>query len=84
MNISLPQPLKRWVERQVHERGFATASEYVREVLRREQHVQAVRRRVDERLVASLDSGAAVEMTADDWADIRREANERSARKQRP
>jgi antitoxin ParD1/3/4 len=36
MNISLPGPLKEWIEEQVASGGYSTASEYVREVLRRQ------------------------------------------------
>lgn len=37
MNISLPDSLKAFVDEQVRQRGFGTSSEYVRELLRREQ-----------------------------------------------
>lgn len=37
MNISLPDSLKAFVDEQVKQRGFGTSSEYVRELLRREQ-----------------------------------------------
>jgi len=37
MNISLPDSLKAFVDEQVIQRGFGTSSEYVRELLRREQ-----------------------------------------------
>jgi antitoxin ParD1/3/4 len=37
MNISLPDALKSFVDAQVSERGFSTSSEYVRELIRREQ-----------------------------------------------
>jgi antitoxin ParD1/3/4 len=37
MNISLPDSLKTFVDEQVRQRGFGTSSEYVRELLRREQ-----------------------------------------------
>lgn len=43
MNISLPEPLKVFVERQVAERGYGTTSEYVRELIRREQERDALR-----------------------------------------
>ena len=72
MNISLPAPLKTWIEEQVAERGYSTASEFVRDVLRREQE-QAGRARVDARLVAALESGESTPMTARDWQRIRAE-----------
>lgn len=37
MNISLPETLKAFVDDQVSERGFGTSSEYVRELIRRDQ-----------------------------------------------
>jgi antitoxin ParD1/3/4 len=37
MNISLPDGLKSFVDQQVTERGYATSSEYVRELIRKDQ-----------------------------------------------
>lgn len=37
MNISLPDSLKAFVDEQVSERGYGTSSEYVRELIRRDQ-----------------------------------------------
>lgn len=37
MNISLPDSLKSFVDEQVAERGYGTSSEYVRELIRKEQ-----------------------------------------------
>ena len=36
MNISLPESLKAFIDVQVAERGYATSSEYIRELIRRE------------------------------------------------
>ena len=43
MNISLPDALKEFVEGQVAERGYGTSSEYVRELIRRDQDRQQLR-----------------------------------------
>jgi antitoxin ParD1/3/4 len=72
MNISLPAPLKNWIEQQVEERGYSTASEFVRDVLRREQE-QAARAAIDARLVQAIESGNSTPMTAKDWKRIRSE-----------
>lgn len=72
MNISLPAPLKSWIEEQVEARGYSTASEFVRDVLRREQE-QALRAAVDVRLLQAIDSGESTEMTRRDWQRIREE-----------
>ena len=37
MNISLPETLKSFVDEQVESRGFGTSSEYVRELIRKDQ-----------------------------------------------
>ena len=37
MNISLPETLKAFVDEQVKERGYGTSSEYVRELIRKDQ-----------------------------------------------
>jgi antitoxin ParD1/3/4 len=37
MNISLPDSLKNFIDEQVNERGYGTSSEYVRELIRKEQ-----------------------------------------------
>ena len=43
MNISLPDSLKAFVDEQVSERGYGTSSEYVRELIRRDQDRQRLR-----------------------------------------
>ncbi|WP_374495474.1 type II toxin-antitoxin system ParD family antitoxin [Zoogloea sp.] len=37
MNISLPDTLKSFVDEQVEQRGYGTSSEYVRELIRKDQ-----------------------------------------------
>jgi len=43
MNISLPDSLKDFVDEQVSRRGYGTSSEYVRELIRRDQDRQRLR-----------------------------------------
>ena len=43
MNVSLPDTLKSFVEQQVSSRGYGTSSEYVRELIRRDQDRQRLR-----------------------------------------
>jgi antitoxin ParD1/3/4 len=45
MNISLPDSLKSFVDEQVAERGYGTSSEYVRELIRKDQdraHIRSI------------------------------------------
>ncbi|MGE4441441.1 MAG: type II toxin-antitoxin system ParD family antitoxin [Desulfomicrobium sp.] len=43
MNISLPESLKSFVDEQVASRGYGTSSEYVRELIRKDQDRQRLR-----------------------------------------
>ena len=44
MNISLPDSLKDFVDEQVNQRGYGTSSEYVRELIRKDQDRLQLRR----------------------------------------
>ncbi len=48
VNISLPESLKTFVDEQVATRGYASVSEYFRELIRRERDIQQVRGLIDE------------------------------------
>ena len=55
MNISLPETLKTFVDLQVSERGYGTSSEYVRELIRKDQY----RLQLREKLLAGASSSPA-------------------------
>lgn len=38
MNISLPEPLKQYVEKRVEEGHYSSASEYIRKLIREDEH----------------------------------------------
>lgn len=82
MNISLPRPMKEWVEAHVVAGGYGTVSEYFRQLLRQEQQRQA-HRQIEGNLLDALDSGNSTPMTPDDWDQIRREGRKRIAAKKR-
>jgi antitoxin ParD1/3/4 len=72
MNISLPDPLKQFVDGQIAEGRYSSASEYVRELIRADE-----RRKAEDRLEALLLEGLNSEetkMAPGDWAAIRKEA----------
>jgi antitoxin ParD1/3/4 len=71
MNISLPEGMKAWVEEQVANRGYATPSEYIRELLREDQK-RKVRDEIDQKLVKALDSSDPRDLSGSDWQRIRR------------
>ena len=43
MNISLPETLKSFVDQQVRSRGYGSSSEYIRELIRKDQDRQHLR-----------------------------------------
>jgi len=73
MNVSLPKELKQWVDEQVRIGGYGTASEYLRDMLRRARE-REVRRRFEEGLVQRVQEGASVVMDDADFASIRKAA----------
>lgn len=58
MNVSLPDPMKDWVEAQARTGRYANASDYVRDLIRRDQErndkIAAMQRFVDEGLKSGL------------------------------
>lgn len=79
MNVSLPPDLKKWVDAQVKEGGYGTASEYLRDVLRRARD-RKQRRQIDAMLVEAVRSGATIEMDDADWDSIRKSARSAAAK----
>jgi antitoxin ParD1/3/4 len=72
MNISLPETLKDFVDRQIAAGRYSTASEYVRELIRNDE-----KRKAEEQLSTLLREGLQskeTELTRDDWKAIRAEA----------
>jgi len=82
MNISLPDPLKQFVDGQVGQGRYSSASEYVRELIRADE-----RRKAEETLEAALLEGLhgpESALTPEDWTAIRTEALTRLAARQHP
>jgi antitoxin ParD1/3/4 len=67
MNISLPDSLKDFVEEQVARRGYGSASEYVRDLIRRDEDVQRFRALIRE----GLESGPGPVADAVFFEDLR-------------
>lgn len=76
MNISLPEEMRTFIEAQMAEEGFASASEYLRFLIREAQRRRA-RQELDARLLEGLQSPAS-EMSDADWEGLRRRIYERS------
>jgi antitoxin ParD1/3/4 len=67
MNISLPDNLRTFVDEQVTRRGYSTSSEYVRELIRREQD----RLRMRDLLLAGAASKPGKPVTGKYFHDLR-------------
>ncbi len=72
MNISLPEALKSFVDDQVNARGYSTSSEYVRELIRKDQDRQHLRGL----LLEGAASAQAVTADAEYFERLRRQVRE--------
>ncbi len=71
MNISLPDPMKQYVEEQVSRGSYSSASEYVRELVQADQK-RRDREALELRLIDSINSGDPIEITPEMLNDTRR------------
>jgi antitoxin ParD1/3/4 len=74
MNISVPDEMKAFVEAQMMQEGYASASEYLRALIRDAQKRRA-KQELEAKLLEGL-QGPTTEMTKADWASLRHEAVE--------
>ena len=69
MNISVPNPMKDWCEAQVRLGRYATASDYVRDLIRRDQDnqtgVKALQAAIDEGLASGISHRSLDEILAE-------------------
>ena len=79
-NISLPDVMKAFVEEQVQSGGFGTVSEYVRDLVRRDQkdHAQA---KLEALLLEGLESGEPVPLNAEYRENLLRDLEARRKKK---
>ena len=80
LNVSLPEDLRNMVEREVKRGGFASHSEYIRTLIRKE-HRRLERKELEDRLLARLRGDPAEPMSDADWHHIRKELDKRVARR---
>ena len=65
MNVSLPAPMKDWVEAQAKSGRYSNASDYVRDLIRRDQERADKLAELQELLTEGLESGVS-DRTMDD------------------
>jgi antitoxin ParD1/3/4 len=76
MNISVPDEMKAFVEAQMAEEGYASASEYLRALIRDAQKRRA-KQDLDAKLLEGLQSPVS-EMTKADWGALRQRVYEKN------
>jgi antitoxin ParD1/3/4 len=57
MNISLPAPMRDWVEAQVEGGSYASASDYVRDLIRKDREYRSKREALLQALIEGEESG---------------------------
>ena len=69
MNVSLPEPMKAWVEAQTQTGRYANASDYVRDLIRRDQEraerIDALQKLIEEGLASGISDRGLDEILAD-------------------
>jgi antitoxin ParD1/3/4 len=76
MNVSLPDPMKQFVEEQVAAGAYSSASEYIRELVRADQKRQA-KEQLEQVLLDAVNSGNAIEATPEIFEEVRRRIRSR-------
>jgi antitoxin ParD1/3/4 len=72
VHFSLPAPMRRWVEEQIEAGRYGNLSEYIRELIRRDQD-RAVQERLERLLLEGLESGDPIEVTPEFWERKKKE-----------
>ena len=57
MNVSLPDPMKAWVERQAESGHYGNASDYIRDLIRRDQERRAALAILQTAITEGVESG---------------------------
>lgn len=71
LNISLPEAMRAFIEQKVAQGSYGSASEYIRQLVREDQH-RTAKERLELLLMEGLESGPAIEMTAEHWDELKR------------
>ncbi|MBW2245042.1 MAG: type II toxin-antitoxin system ParD family antitoxin [Deltaproteobacteria bacterium] len=80
LNISMPQDLRDMIDERCSRGGFATPTEYIRQLVR-EDLAQEQERRLETLLLEGMESGDAGVMDKKAWAELRETARAQAARR---
>lgn len=59
MNISLPEPMREWVQAQIEAGNYASSSDYVRDLIRKDQADRDKLKALQDAITQGLESGKA-------------------------
>jgi len=62
MNISVPDPMKEWVQAQIDSGQYANASDYLRDLIRKDQARKSQLRALQKAITEGVESGPATEL----------------------
>ncbi len=79
MNVSLPKQLRSFVSERARGR-FGSASEYIRELIRKDER-RAAEEQLEAKLLAGLESGDPIDVTPEFWERKRKELLKRHRRR---
>ena len=65
MNVSLPDPMKEWVETQTKGGRYSNASDYVRDLIRKDQDRSAKVAAIQKLVTEAMESGVAEDFNMD-------------------
>jgi antitoxin ParD1/3/4 len=74
LNISLPDSMRAFIDEQIAQGGYSTASEYIRDLIRQAQK-QAAQEKLDSLLIEGLESGKPIEVTDEWWQEKQERLN---------
>ena len=80
MNVSIPEPMKEYVERRVTSGEYSSVSEYIRALVRDDRDRKA-REKLEGLLLEGVNSGPPVRASANYWDKKRRQLVRRSPSK---
>lgn len=73
VTISIPEPLRGFMQKQIKSKGFGNVSEYFRTLLRKAQEEEADAK-LQALLLEGLNSGKDIALTRGFWKDLKTEA----------
>ena len=73
VSISLPESLKKFVDRQVRSKGYGNVSEYFRGLLREAQERES-QAKLEGLLLQGIESGEDIKIDREFWKDLKSEA----------